>query len=301
MQAALILFFFVSFWAEAGADWCFQSQVSCNGTCQGPERWGEVSAHCDGQEQSPINIVTKKAQIDISLGQFQLTEYNHIFNGAIKNTGYSVSLDLPNTTKISGGKLPATYKALQVHYHWGKDGGPGAEHTIDGEQYPMEMHIVYIKEEYADLSQAGANSNGIAVLGFLFEESQSDNKHYERLINALRNISQPTNSSMLYGVSLEMLSLPQGAMARYYRYSGSLTTPDCAQAVVWTLFEDRIPLSRTQLSAFSQLQFPDGEPMVNTFRPLQPLNGRQVQYSACHVPLVSLVLLMVSVLVSSAL
>lgn len=52
---------------------------------------------------------------------------------------FTVSLDLPNTTKISGGKLPATYKALQIHYHWGKDGGPGAEHTIDGEQYPIEV------------------------------------------------------------------------------------------------------------------------------------------------------------------
>lgn len=59
----------------------------------------------------------------------------------------TVSLDLPNTTKISGGKLPATYKALQVHYHWGKDGGPGAEHTIDGEQYPMEV----IKKKYGSL------------------------------------------------------------------------------------------------------------------------------------------------------
>lgn len=256
--------------------------------------------HCDGQEQSPINIVTRKAQIDRMLVKFKLTEYNHIFNGVIKNTGYTVSMDLPNTTKISEGKLPATYKALQVHYHWGKDGGPGAEHTIDGEQYPIEMHIVYIKEEYANLSQAGADRNGIAVLGFLFEESQSDNKHYEKLINALGNISQPTNSSMLNGVSLEMLSLPQVNMTKYYRYNGSLTTPDCAQAVVWTLFENRIPLSKTQLSAFSQLQFPDGERMVNTFRPVQPLNDRQVQYSACHVSLASLVLLMVSVLVSSA-
>lgn len=55
----------------------------------GPERWGEVSQHCDGQEQSPINIVTKKAQIDRTLAQFELTEYNHIFNSAIKNTGYT--------------------------------------------------------------------------------------------------------------------------------------------------------------------------------------------------------------------
>lgn len=33
----------------------------------------------------------------------------------------------------------------------------------------QQMHIVYIKEEYANLSQAGADRNGIAVLGFLFE------------------------------------------------------------------------------------------------------------------------------------
>lgn len=52
---------------------------------------------------------------------------------------------------------------------------------------------------------------------------------------------------MLNGVTLQMLTLPQNNMSKYYRYSGSLTTPDCAQAVVWTVFEDRIPLSKTQV------------------------------------------------------
>lgn len=33
----------------------------------------------------------------------------------------------------------------------------------------QQMHIVYIKEEYADLAEAGEDRNGIAVLGFLFE------------------------------------------------------------------------------------------------------------------------------------
>lgn len=64
---------------------------------------------------------------------------------------FTVSLDLPNTIKVSGGKLPATYKALQVHYHWGKDGGPGAEHTIDGEQYPMEVKKKKINHFYVVL------------------------------------------------------------------------------------------------------------------------------------------------------
>lgn len=56
---------------------------------------------------------------------------------------------------------------------------------------------------------------------------------------------------MLNGVSLEMLSLPQVNMTKYYRYNGSLTTPDCAEAVVWTLFENRIPLSKTQVPNYT--------------------------------------------------
>lgn len=56
-----------------------------------------------------------------------------------------------------------------------------------------------------------------------------------------------------------------------------------------------------QLTAFSQLLFPDGKPMVKTYRPLQPMNGRQVYYSSGNVALVSTVLPLMSVLVSSAL
>jgi carbonic anhydrase len=50
-----------------------------------------------------------------------------------------VQLDLPSNVKIQGGKLAGPYKALQLHFHWGKDGGPGSEHTIDGERFPMEV------------------------------------------------------------------------------------------------------------------------------------------------------------------
>lgn len=40
---------------------------------------------------------------------------------------------------IYGGGLPTSYKAVQFHLHWGTNGGPGSEHTIDGEQFPMEV------------------------------------------------------------------------------------------------------------------------------------------------------------------
>lgn len=197
--------------------------------------------------------------------------------------------------------MPASYKALQLHLHWGKDGGPGSEHTIDGERFPMEMHIVHIKEEYKSLSQAVRDRTGVAVLGFFFEESKSANKKFDPLINALKYIKQPGSSTTLKGVSLEMLIPSQKNMTKYFRYDGSLTTPNCAEAVVWTLFENTIPLSRKQLAAFCQLQFPHGKQMVKTYRPVQPLNGRQVYYSGGHVALVNIVLFIMSVLLSSAL
>jgi len=50
-----------------------------------------------------------------------------------------VQVEVPHLSTISGADLPATYKAVQFHLHWGNKGGPGSEHTIDGEQYPMEV------------------------------------------------------------------------------------------------------------------------------------------------------------------
>lgn len=50
-----------------------------------------------------------------------------------------VQVNINNQATIRGGNLETEYKAVQFHLHWGKDGGPGSEHTIDGEQYPMEV------------------------------------------------------------------------------------------------------------------------------------------------------------------
>ncbi|XP_039987558.1 carbonic anhydrase 4b isoform X2 [Xiphias gladius] len=285
----------------SGADWCYQSQVTCNHTCTGPDAWGVVSQHCSGRSQSPVNIVTRRILPDERLTPFHFVGYQETFHGRLTNIGHTVQLDLPSNITIKGGNLAASYKAVQLHLHWGKDGGPGSEHTIDGEKFSMEMHIVHIKEQYNSLSQAVRDRTGVAVLGFLFQESASANKKFDPLLNALKYIPQPTNSTTLRGVSLNMFIPHQSNMTKYFRYDGSLTTPNCDEAVVWSLFENAIPLSRKQLTAFSQIRFSNGEPMVRTYRPVQPLNGRQVYYSGGHVALVSTALLITSMLVSSAL
>ncbi|XP_062242535.1 carbonic anhydrase 4b [Platichthys flesus] len=302
MLLVAVLFFLASFLRiVSGADWCYQSQVTCNTTCAGPDTWGLVSEHCSRRSQSPVNIVTRRALQDERLTPLQLTGYQETFHSRIMNTGHSVKLDLSSKMRIQGGNLPATYKTIQLHLHWGKDGGPGSEHLIDGEQFPIEMHIVHIKDKYDSLSEAVTDRTGVAVLGFFFQESEFANKKFDPIIKALKYIQQSQNSTTLREVSLDMFTPPQKNMTKYFRYEGSLTTPDCAEAVVWTVFEDTIPLSRKQLSAFSQLQFSNGKPMVRTYRPVQPMNERQVYYSRGHLASVSTVLLILAALVPSAL
>ncbi|XP_017537624.1 carbonic anhydrase 4b [Pygocentrus nattereri] len=297
MCAFYVFALFASVWRiTACADWCYESQFSCDHKCNEPNQWMEVSASCNGTSQSPVNIVTRKVTVDRTLTPLGFQGYQEAFHSVITNNGHTVKLNLSGSAKISGGDLKATYKAVELHFHWGKDGGPGSEHTIDGEQYPMEMHIVHIKEIYSSIQEAVIDPAGVAVLGFLYEEVESSTKRYDSIVGVLAKITHPGNSSEVGPLSLDLLIPSQNELKKYFRYKGSLTTPNCSESVVWTVFQKTILLSKSQLSAFSQLQFENGMTMVRTFRPVQPLNDRPVFYSGSHVASFSVILVVSTVL-----
>ena len=56
-------------------------------------------------------------------------------------------------------------------------------------------------------------------------------------------------NTSLSAISLAQLIPSEQNMTSYYRYRGSLTTPGCSEAVVWTVFENTIPLSIEQVRA----------------------------------------------------
>ncbi|XP_020505638.1 carbonic anhydrase 4a [Labrus bergylta] len=297
MQQLIVPALLASLWTlcTGAGDWCYQSQFSCDHQCNAPEKWDHANSKCGGRNQSPINVVTRKTVKDERLKDFKFENYQESFRGTIKNNGHSVQVGVPHVSTVSGGGLPTTYKAVQFHLHWGKNGGPGSEHTIDGEQYPMELHIVHMKHQYTDLTTALLDSEGVAVLGFFYEASNSGNKKYDPIVNALKSIQDTNGNTSLLPISLAQIIPPEQNLTSFYRYKGSLTTPGCTESVIWTLFENPIPLSMDQLRAFSELKFKDGKSMVGTFRPVQPLNGRQVYRSGGAAILASSTLLMVAI------
>lgn len=49
-----------------------------------------------------------------------------------------VVVPISQTVTVTGGGLNGTFKAAQLHFHWGNDSTKGSEHTLNGNQYPME-------------------------------------------------------------------------------------------------------------------------------------------------------------------
>lgn len=64
--------------------------------------------------------------------------------------------------------------------------------------------------------------------------------------------------------------------AGYFRYNGSLTTPECNEGVLWTVFTNTMPISSKQAAVFHSLQTEQNLPLQANYRSLQPLNERMV-------------------------
>ncbi|NWQ97241.1 CAH4 anhydrase, partial [Burhinus bistriatus] len=276
-----------------------------------PRQWYPTYATCKGNKQSPINIVTKNVIYDKSLKPLNFEGYDVKGSSKwnIENNGHTVKVTLSTSPKIGGGGLERKYKAIEFHLHWGSQDGqqylPGSEHSIDGEKQAMELHIVHIREDVSDITEAKKVTDGVAVLAF-FIKVEEENKNYATLINELENIEYKGKTLVLMEpLPLSSLLPPEEDLGRYYRYEGSLTTPDCHEGVIWTVFEKPIELSFSQISRFSAVRFEgqNSTHMAENFRPVQFLNERKVYWSSASTLLptakVLMLVLMLTYILSS--
>ncbi|XP_034049376.1 uncharacterized protein LOC117530597 [Thalassophryne amazonica] len=259
---------------DSAEDWCYHLP-SCNDST-----WPIRNAsHCNGTRQSPINIVTANATVDSSLTAF--TFYNFSSTSALKkieNTGKTIKVVFNSGVAVSGGGLPTKYNSLQFHLHWGNGTEhPGSEHTVNGKRYAMELHIVSMSDAFTNTSDAIKNSTGLAALGFFIEAKSTSETDlpvsWKNLSSYLASISLKGQSATIqHEISLNDL-LSGVDLTQYYRYLGSLTTPDCNEAVIWTVFKEPIKVSRNLINIFSTLHINTTNSsalMIDVYRRIQP-------------------------------
>jgi carbonic anhydrase len=210
---------------------------------EGPSHWGELDESyvtCGvGKSQSPIDVLNSSEQdlTNISF-HYQPSKLNILNNGHTVQVNYDPGsyIELDNTR----------YDLAQFHYH------APSEHTIDGESFPSELHMVH----------RSADGN-LAVVGILLKEG-AENVAYQPFIS---NLPAEKTDPKDAGVSINAIDLlPSSQMT--FRYNGSLTTPPCTEGVNWLLMTTPVELSAQQLTALDSL-FESGNN-----RPVQPMNDR---------------------------
>ncbi|XP_060892331.1 carbonic anhydrase 7 isoform X1 [Labrus mixtus] len=249
----------------------------------GPSIWHMNFPVAQGSRQSPIDIVPHQASNDSSLGPIVLN-YDHCTSLNIYNNGHSVVVEFDDTddrSVIQGGPLDNPYRLKQFHFHWGGKGCHGSEHTVAGNSYASELHLVHWDAiKYRSFGEAATASDGLAVLG-IFLETGDDHRWLHTITDALYMVKYKASVTDFKGFNPKCL-LPSSL--HYWTYPGSLTTPPLHESVIWIVLKEPITVSEKQLGKFRMLLFSGEEEdqrirMENNFRPPQPLKGRKVRSS----------------------
>lgn len=107
------------------------------------------------------------------------------------------------------------------------------------------------------------------------QATPNDNPAFEPVTSMMDHVLHEGNEWQLND-TLSLRDLLPASTSKFYRYTGSLTTPGCNEIVVWTVFDSPIYISERQLARFRILISEDGDTLVNNYRPAQPLMGRTV-------------------------
>lgn len=209
---------------------------------EGPEHWAALSqdfAACSGAQQSPVNITTayKADTGDVALKWTP-------FAPVVVNNGHTIQANAaPDNVTTFGDR---DYVLQQVHFHH------TSEHAIDGKHKPLEAHFV------------NKNKDGkLLVLGVLIDEGDANSE-----IAKLWKAAPQTEGEVKATETIDLAKLvPVGS--KFYRYSGSLTTPPCSEIVDWVVFADPITASKEQIATFAKL-YPSNN------RPVQALHERTI-------------------------
>ncbi|GBN76125.1 Carbonic anhydrase 15 [Araneus ventricosus] len=251
-----------------------EETYSYHGSRNGPRQWPRLFTDCNGNKQSPIDIKTSNVKRDRHLKQLSFFGYDRAVRRAdILNDGHTVMITPGDNVKRGITIQGRDYNLLQLHFHWGSEKNPGAEHTLNRRRFEMEAHFVHISSD-----------NRIAVVGVLVQMVNKDNQAFKPIVRVLSDVLYKDESRRLRS-SLNLNQLLPESPGSYYRYTGSLTTPMCAEGVAWFVLQSKQTIGQNQLNSFLKVYSVEKEDrssdclLAPNNRPIQNLNGRAIYAS----------------------
>mmetsp|Transcript_135241 Transcript_135241/g.337390 ORF Transcript_135241/g.337390 Transcript_135241/m.337390 type:complete len:932 (+) Transcript_135241:98-2893(+) len=236
------------------------------GRYSSPSCWKATNPVCgSGQAQSPIDIdssaVTVAAAGAAEASFLSKTSWKPISGLRVVNNGEYLGFEnnqLGYATVTGPNGFPKFYQVTSVALRM------PSEHLIDGKQFPAELQVTHKNQK----TVLEFEDDDAIITSFLFELGEESKLLRQFLstpvpaVGSYTTIEKPVDLMWALGPALD---------GSFFKYDGSYTTPSCAEAVQWVVFDTPMTLSLEQWQAFKSA-FPN--PSNN--RPVQPLNGRTI-------------------------
>jgi len=247
-----------------------------------------------GKRQSPVDINTT-AVVNVHYDNVMWTNNETSFGSVtLKNNGhgFSVTSDNMGKMRLHGAGLEAEYVLAQFHYHWGptrkttrsaeRPPNKGSEHLVNGFQYSAELHLVHFHADFRNVSDALQSGRGdaLAVVGVLLAREERPSRGLEWiLLEAVKRVHNDNAMTQADFSSFKIGDLVPGDLTRFWRYNGSLTTPDCNEQVIWTVLEKEATISGQLLDCFNHVRDAKDHQLHYIARDPKQLFGRKVEYN----------------------
>jgi carbonic anhydrase len=216
-------------------------------------------------------------------------------NYSIENNGVVGAYPTDGSCQLNGLKIPgidSKYEAIQFHIH------SASEHSIDGQYYGAELHIVHREIDGDRLAVVGAyldpglpEENPLFTL-LLNKWLTAKNVTLEQCgkadgrRNARRQLEGEDKLGVVDHFNIYDILRPKTS---FYQYKGSLTTPPCSEIVDWNMastlqmisvkqYTDLLDVMYNAVNPFDCENFSIVNSHGSTSRPTQPLNGRKVKH-----------------------
>lgn len=180
------------------------------------------------QQQSPINlhdpIITNfgKAGLEIHLKKSAV--------GHVKKDEHGVQVvfgaDERQFVKLAGRK----YHLVQFHFHH------PSEHWINGKQQTMELHIVHQNID-----------DGARVVIGIFIDATDRQIPIPEMVAQIKAATADATTKCGEPETMNPLPFLPTDTAHYYRYEGSLTTPDYDENVSWVVLKEPLLLPKKEV------------------------------------------------------
>ncbi|KAG4078122.1 hypothetical protein HA402_002173 [Bradysia odoriphaga] len=176
--------------------------------------------------------------------------------------------------RMYGYEFCSRYIFAEIHFHWGYNASTGSEHSVNNKFYAMEAHLVHFDSKYSNFTVAAASGDpsALAVLGVFIAEG-SESSHNSGFKTIADNIPQSSGNATHIEQKINLSSFLPKRGQPFYRYPGSLTTPDCKENVVWTVMAKPIYVQPSLIQKFRDLKN-----IGANYRPIQKRGQRIVKY-----------------------